>query len=78
MNDPKELCSSFDFIISKLPEIEDELNIKYDRRISTWIQEQDESFDDWLNNTMFTPESYAPFIISFSSKPERDRCKFVL
>ncbi len=70
MNDPKELCSSFDFIISKLPEIEDELNIKYDRRISTWIQEQDESFDDWLNNTMFTPESYAPFIISFSSKPD--------
>lgn len=70
MNDPKELRSSFDAIISKLPEIEVELKIENDKKISNWIQGQDASFDDWLNNTVFTPESYAPFIISFSSKPD--------
>lgn len=70
MNDPKELRSSFDLIISKLPEIEEELKIEDNKKISKWIQEQDTSFDDWLNNVIFTPESFAPFIISFSSRPD--------
>lgn len=70
MNDPKELRSSFEMILSKLPEIEDELKIEDNKKISKWIQEQDASFDDWINNTIFTPESFAPFIISFSREPD--------
>lgn len=70
MNDPTELRSSFDLILSKLPEIEDELKIEDNKKISKWIQEQDTSLDNWINNVIFTPESYAPFIISFSTKPD--------
>jgi Protein of unknown function (DUF2971). len=70
MNDPKELRSSFDMILSKLPEIEDDLKIEDNKKISKWIQEQDTSFDDWLNNVIFSPESFAPFIISFSTQPD--------
>lgn len=70
MNDPKEIRSSFDLILSKLPEIEDELIIEDNQKISKWIQEQDTSFEDWINNTIFTPESFAPFIISFSTQPD--------
>lgn len=75
MNDPTEMQLGYDAIINYLPQIEDEMNIEDEKRISRlktkyhvlgWT-EQDK--DRFFREQSFNPV-LAPFVISFSKEKE--------
>lgn len=75
MNDPTEMQTGFDVILKRLPQIEDEMNVEEEKRISRivtnyhvlgWTEQEKEQF---FREKSFNP-NLAPFVISFSKDKE--------